>query len=116
MTRDQLRAICHSLPGTTEDIKWGDDLMFSVGGKIYCGTSASGPEPIGLSMKTTPATFDLMTGQEGVTPAAYSARFHWITVAPDALADSAVEDLVRQAHEIVLSKLSKKKQREIRGE
>jgi hypothetical protein len=32
MDIDQLRAICTALPAVTEDIKWGHDLVFSVGG------------------------------------------------------------------------------------
>ncbi len=31
---DPLQAFCRSLPGATEDIKWGKDLIFSVGGRV----------------------------------------------------------------------------------
>ena len=30
------RALAATLPGATEDIKWGADLVYSVGGKMFC--------------------------------------------------------------------------------
>ena len=35
MTIEGLRSICRSLPGITEDVKWGSDLCFLVGGKMF---------------------------------------------------------------------------------
>ena len=35
MTLDQIRNVCLSLPGTTEQIQWGDDLVFKVAGKMF---------------------------------------------------------------------------------
>src|SRR5438128_7295584 len=36
MTLETIRSICRALPDVTEDIKWGADLVFSVGGKMFC--------------------------------------------------------------------------------
>ena len=36
MTVESIRRWCLALPGVTEDIKWDDDLVFSVGGKMFC--------------------------------------------------------------------------------
>ena len=41
-TVDTLREICLALPGVTEDIKWGADLAFSVGGKMFCVLNTEG--------------------------------------------------------------------------
>src|ERR1700757_973250 len=38
MNIDQLRKICLSFPGVTEQIQWGDDLLFKVGGKMFAIT------------------------------------------------------------------------------
>ena len=32
---DWLRKICLALPGATEQIQWGNDLLFKVGGKMF---------------------------------------------------------------------------------
>ena len=36
MTLEQIRGFCTSLPHVTEKIQWGDDLVFKVGGKMFC--------------------------------------------------------------------------------
>ena len=35
MNIEQLRKFCLSFPGATEDIKWGNDLCFCVGKKMF---------------------------------------------------------------------------------
>ena len=35
MTIDAIRQLCRALPHVTEDIKWDDDLVFSIGGKMF---------------------------------------------------------------------------------
>ena len=40
MNIEQLRKFCLSFPGATEDIKWGADLCFCVGAKMFCVTGA----------------------------------------------------------------------------
>ena len=41
MNIEQLRKYCLSFPGATEDIKWGADLCFCVGAKMYWVTGAA---------------------------------------------------------------------------
>ncbi|HEX8328573.1 MAG TPA: MmcQ/YjbR family DNA-binding protein [Hymenobacter sp.] len=45
MTIEDLQALCLRLPGTTEDLKWGVHLCFSVSGKMYVGTSPDALPP-----------------------------------------------------------------------
>ena len=33
MNVEEIQAICKAMPSVTEDIKWGHDLVFSIGGK-----------------------------------------------------------------------------------
>lgn len=35
MNIEKAKSLCRSLPGATEDIKWGADLVFSVGEKMF---------------------------------------------------------------------------------
>ena len=45
MTIEDLQALCLRLPGTTQDLKWGVHLYFSVGGKMYLCTSPDALPP-----------------------------------------------------------------------
>jgi predicted DNA-binding protein (MmcQ/YjbR family) len=36
MTLQQIRDVCMSLPKVTEQIQGGKDLVFKVGGKMFC--------------------------------------------------------------------------------
>ena len=38
MNIEQLRKYCLAFPGATEDVKWGSDLCFSVGAKMFAVT------------------------------------------------------------------------------
>jgi len=38
MDLEEIRALCLSFPGATEDVKWGNDLTFSVGKKMFAVT------------------------------------------------------------------------------
>jgi predicted DNA-binding protein (MmcQ/YjbR family) len=50
-----LEKLCLSLKGTTTDVKWGADLCYSVGEKMYCVTGLEGP--FSASFKTTAELF-----------------------------------------------------------
>lgn len=111
-TCERLLALCRSLPGATEDVKWGDNLVFSVGGKMFAVFDLPDGEP--FSFKVDAQAFDGLTSREGVRPAPYLAKQQWIQLAGfDALPRDVVEDLLRQAHEFVGRKLSKKKRVEL---
>jgi len=107
MNIDQLRKYCLSFPGATEDIKWGADLCFSVGAKMFCVTGAD--KFTGLSLKCTPEKFAELTEREGIKPAAYVARYHWVHVEdPKALAESELKDLISKSYQLVFDKLPPK--------
>src|SRR6185295_15266357 len=78
MDHTQLEKLCLSLKGTTTDIKWGNDLCYLIGEKMYCVTSLD--KPMRVSMKVQPEEFGELTEREGIIPAPYMARNHWIFV------------------------------------
>ena len=109
---ERLMSHCRSLSGTTEDVKWGDNLVFSVAKKMYAVFDVNDPDR--LSFKVDPVTFEALTQQDGVEPAPYLARHHWILVqGPDALPQDVLMDLLTGSHALVASKLPKKTQREL---
>ena len=73
--RRRLEAFCRSLPGVTADVKWGHELVFSVGGKMFAGFDAAGGDGVGF--KTEPMLFAALIKKRGIRPAPYAARFHW---------------------------------------
>jgi len=109
VTIDAIRAFCRTLPGTTEDIKWEHDLVFSVGGRMYAAVDVNPPHA--LAFKCTAETFGELIERDGVIPAPYLARAMWVQQQrlDTALERSELEDLLRTAHGIVSAKSPKKK-------
>ncbi len=104
-----------SLPGATEDIKWGADWVASVGGKMFF---AGGPEPgawKGCSFKVDEHRFLELSGLPGLMPAPYAARYHWVRVNDaKALPLADLKALVSRSHALVAAKLSKKLRAELK--
>jgi predicted DNA-binding protein (MmcQ/YjbR family) len=108
MNIDQLRKLCLSFPGATEQVQWEDHLLFKVGGKMFAITSLE-PAPVWLSLKASPENFAEFTERPGVIPAPYLARAKWIALeTPDALAPSELTRLVNESYQLVLAKLPRK--------
>ena len=115
MDIDSIRNYCLSLPHATEDIQWGNDLLFRISGKIFAGMSLDPPHS--LSFKCTPEKFDELIELDGIIPAPYSARNKWVMLERlDALSDSEIKSLVKNSYAMILSKLPKKTQAELGAE
>ncbi len=110
MDAEWVRRICMSFPHATEQIQWGDDLVFKVAGKIFAVTPLS-PGKLTLSVKVTPEQFAELIEIEGVIPAPYTARNHWIALEPQArLSTPELKRLLRQSYDLVVARLPKKTQ------
>jgi len=107
MNIEALRKICSSLPAVTETIKWGNDLVFSVGDKMFCVASL---EPsFSCSFKVPDDQFDELSSQNGFTPAPYMARAKWVLVTdPSKLNKKEWEVYVTRSYELIRSKLARK--------
>jgi len=110
MTLQRVRDICLALPDATEQIQWGKDLVFKVGGKMFCVacTEPVAPPKVALSFKCDDETFAELVERAGVIPAPYMAQHKW--VAPeqfDTLGAAELERLIRRAYEIVKAKLGR---------
>ena len=114
LTAKQLEQLCTRWPGVTRDIKWGGDLVFSVGGKMFVVTPLDGAEGGRLSFKVEDERFLELTDQPGIIPAPYMARAHWVSVVePQRFATLELEAFIRQAYTLVRAKLTKKLQAEL---
>lgn len=108
MNIEQLRKFCLAFPGATEDIKWGADLCFCVGAKMFCVTGVDSNDS-GISLKCTPEKFAELVEREGIDPAAYVARYHWVHLkSPDAIGVSELKELITKSYQLVFDKLPPK--------
>ena len=116
MNIDALRKYCATLPGTTRDIKWGADEVYSVGTKMFAAFGLEKGKAANVGFKCDPERFLELTDQQGIVPAPYLARAHWVQVREaKALADAAARELVRRSHALVMAKLPRKEQAAISG-
>src|SRR3954467_10661023 len=105
MNIEQLRKFCLSMPGATEDIKWGADLCFCVGKKMFCVTGADSIAG-GLSLKCTPEKFEELIEREGIDPAAYVGRYKWVRISDlDVVTSFELNDLIKTSYQLVFDKL-----------
>ena len=108
MNVDWLRDLCLSFPGATEQIQWGSDLLFKVGGKMFAATPLE-PAPVCLSFKASPEDFAELTERPHIMPAPYLARAQWVALqTKDALPHSELARLLRDSYEMVAAKLPKR--------
>jgi predicted DNA-binding protein (MmcQ/YjbR family) len=115
MDFEAAKEVCRSLPGCTEDTKWDNDTVFSVGAKMFAVTNKNVPA-LGFSFKVDDERFLELTDRPGIVPAPYLARAKWVYVRPEArLDDAELAALLRRSHELVFAKLTRKLQREITG-
>jgi predicted DNA-binding protein (MmcQ/YjbR family) len=106
---ESLRAYCLSFPDATEQVQWGADLVFKIGGKMFT-VACLDPGETKVSFKCTPEEFAELVEHEDVKPADYVARYHWVTLlAWDALPDREVRRLVKDSYDMVRAKLPKKR-------
>jgi predicted DNA-binding protein (MmcQ/YjbR family) len=108
MNVDWLRELCLSFPGATEQIQWGYDLVFKVGGKMFAVTPLE-PAPVCLSFKASPENFAELTERPNIIPAPYLARAQWVALqTSDALPAGELARLLRDSYDVVFAKLPKK--------
>jgi predicted DNA-binding protein (MmcQ/YjbR family) len=114
LTAAQLQALCGQWPGVTRDTKWGVDMVFSVGGKMFAVMPSDGSEGGRLSFKVADDRFLALTDQPGIIPAPYLARAHWISITePQRFATAELAAYILDAYTLVRAKLTKKLQAEL---
>ena len=107
-----LEKICSGLPAVTSDIKWGNDFVFSVGGRMFCAVSLE--PPFRCSFKVKDEEFEELSMQEGFIPAPYMARAKWVSVTNESrLNKKDFEAFIKQSYELVKAKLTKKQKAEL---
>ena len=104
MNVEVIQRFCLSFPQATENLQWGDDLCFKVGGKIFAVLSLNSVPP-GLAFKCTPEMFAELVEREGIVPAPYVGRYKWVLVEDlEALSWLELTELLRASYEMVAVK------------
>src|SRR6476619_7108359 len=109
MYPEAIRKYCLSLPYVTEKVQWGNDLLFCIGRKMFAVTGLDDKHPGKWSFKCTPEKFAELVEQEGIIPAPYVARYHWVALEDlNALPQKELKALLQTAYQLVHDKLPKK--------
>ena len=114
MDIESVRSFCLSLPQVDEKVQWGNDLLFRIGEKMFAVVSLEPASDHCMSFKCTPEKFAELVEQEGIFPAPYVARYHWVALKRfDALPDRELKELLRSAYGLVYEKLPAKIKRQL---
>jgi predicted DNA-binding protein (MmcQ/YjbR family) len=108
-----LRKLCRGFPGVTEQIQWGNDLLFKVGAKMFLVAPLE-PAPVCLSFKCSDESFAELTERPGIIPAPYLARAKWVALeSPEAIPRHELVELLRMSYKLVSAKLPKRVQEQL---
>jgi predicted DNA-binding protein (MmcQ/YjbR family) len=114
MDIESVRSFCLSLPHVDEKVQWGSDLLFRVGEKMFAVVALEPSHGAIMSFKCTSEKFAELVEQEGIFPAPYVARYHWVALERfDALPERELKQLLRIAYELVHEKLPAKIKRQL---
>ncbi len=109
MDIESVRKFCLSLPHVTEGVQWENDLLMRIGNKMFCVLSLEPASDHCMSFKCKPEKFAELAEQEGIIPAPYVARYHWVALERfDVLPERELKRLLTTAYELVRDKLPKK--------
>jgi predicted DNA-binding protein (MmcQ/YjbR family) len=118
MDAERLRAFLLRLPHVAETQQWGNNLVYwvgdkAIGGKMFALMNLDTPEESStvskhgiLSFSAGPERFATLREIEGVTPAPYFARIHWVAAEHwQVFSNAEWEDHLRNAYAIMKAKL-----------
>jgi predicted DNA-binding protein (MmcQ/YjbR family) len=115
MNVEELRTFCLALPHATEDIKWGNDLCFCIGEKMFATTSLNPTSGFNCSFKCSPEKYTELIEREGIVSAPYTGRFGWICIKrKNALSSDEFKDLIKKSYEAVKEGLPAKMQKDLK--
>lgn len=108
MNLKAVQKFCASLPAATHDVKWGADLVYSVGKKMFAVACPDNEGRPTVSFKVDEERFLELTDRTGFVPAPYLARVKWVQVVDlKQVGDAELKALITRSHELVAAKLSR---------
>jgi predicted DNA-binding protein (MmcQ/YjbR family) len=115
MDAERARAFLLTLPHVVETQQWGDNLVFwvgdkAIGGKMFALVDlGSGMSKGVVSFSAGPERYSELLEMEGMIPAPYLARIHWVAAEHwGVLRNAEWEEVFRAAQAITLGKMPPK--------
>jgi predicted DNA-binding protein (MmcQ/YjbR family) len=112
MDAERTRAFLLKLPHVTETMQWGHNLVFwvgdkAVGGKMFALVNLDDDQHRRvISFAAGPERFAELVEIEGIIPAPYSARNHWVAAIHwKVFRNPEWEQHLRHAHAIIWAKI-----------
>jgi predicted DNA-binding protein (MmcQ/YjbR family) len=110
-TCEFLSSLPHVVETASNTARWGDKIVFRVGdqaagGKMFSQIDFEKDGRATLSFAADPEHFHELVEIDGVIPARYRARLHWVALMRwDAIRDSELKELLRNARDLTFAKL-----------
>jgi predicted DNA-binding protein (MmcQ/YjbR family) len=114
MDAERLREYLLRLPHVVETMQWGANLVFwvgdkAIGGKMFALVDLDDGQKAVLSFAAGPERYAELLETEGVFPAPYLARAHWVALKHwGVFRSSEMEELLEHARRLVYDKLPKR--------
>lgn len=115
MNIEEFRDYCLSFKAVTEDMPFDDNvLVFKVMGKMFALTDINNFESINVKCNPEIA-MELRNQYEAVKPGYHMNKKHWNTISTEgSLNDSELKKWIAHSYDLVVSKLTKKQQEELK--
>jgi predicted DNA-binding protein (MmcQ/YjbR family) len=114
MDAERLREYLLRLPHVVETMQWGANLVFwvgdkAIGGKMFAVLNLDDDHKAVLSFAAGLDRYAELLETEGVFPAPYLARAHWVAIKDwGVLRSSELEDLLEHGRRLIYDKLRKR--------
>jgi predicted DNA-binding protein (MmcQ/YjbR family) len=114
MDAERVREYLLQLPHVAETMQWGANLVFwvgdkAIGGKMFALLNLDEDHQGVLSFAAGPERYAELLETEGVVPAPYLARAHWVALRHwGVLRSSELEELLKFGHGLVYARLPRK--------
>jgi len=116
MDNERVREFCLSLPHVTEAVGWGHHLVFwvgdkAIGGKMFALIHLDDAGTGVLWFHGGAERYQELLEIEGIIPAPYMAKAHWVTIERwDVMRSREFEEELRNGHALVYERLPKRVQ------
>src|SRR5277367_6127262 len=115
MDAERAREFLCKLPHVEETMQWGNNLVFwvgdkAIGGKMFALVNLDADSHLRvMSFSADPERFHELVERDGVIPAPYMARLHWVALERwNAIPARELEALLRDARDRTYEKLPQK--------
>ena len=116
MNLEELREYCLSLPHTTEDMPFDEDiLVFRICNRIFALTSLESV-PLRVSLKCDPERAIELREQypDKIVAGYHLNKKHWNTVSLEDLSHPLIKEMIQHSYDQVLAKVPKKERESLK--